>query len=64
MPTAIELDSWTCRIALTSDPHGPGVSGCGTTRERAEREAERQLRGRRGYERFFTPCSGSRGGAL
>jgi hypothetical protein len=58
------LTEWCCRILLSADAYGPAVVGFGSTRERAERAAERLLRGRQAFARSTVACSGSRAGAL
>jgi hypothetical protein len=58
------LTSWACRILLSADAYGPAVTGFGSTRERAERDAERLLRGRKGFKRSTVACSESKAGAL
>jgi hypothetical protein len=60
----VSLNQWACRILLSKDPYGPAVVGFGTTADRAEREAERLLRGRKAFKRSTVQCSGSKAGAL
>jgi hypothetical protein len=61
---SIPLNQWACRILLSKDPYGPAVVGIGSTAERAEREAERLLKGRKAFKRSTVQCSGSKAGAL